>query len=245
MKIKISSSPNAGPNGGSKGVHVEVSKRHGIFLVEDHPITQAGLAALISRESDLFICGAADSAPSALDQIIKLKPSLVVTDIALKTSNGLELMKNLMALCPDVPILVMSMHDENLYAERAIRAGARGYLMKRETAEKVLPAIRSILAGEIYLSETMKEKLLSGMVRHRTAEPTAFPLDSLSDRELEAFQLIGNGFTTREIAGRLHLSTKTIDSYREHLKLKLNLENGAELVRRAIRWTRFENIIES
>lgn len=213
--------------------------------MEDHPITQAGLAALISRESDLYVCGEADSAPAALDQIAKLKPSIVITDIGLKTSNGIELMKNLMALCPDVPIMVMSMHDESLYAERAVRAGARGYLMKREAAEKVLPAIRAILAGDIYLSEQMKGKLLSGMVCNRKAEPVAFPLDTLSDRELEVFQLIGNGYTTREIAERLHLSTKTIDSYREHLKLKLDLENGAELVRRAIRWTRFENIVES
>lgn len=221
------------------------TKRYGVFLVEDHPITQAGLAALISREDDLFICGEADNAPAALDQIAKLRPSIVISDIALKTSNGIELMKNLMALCPEVPILVMSMHDESLYAERAIRAGARGYIMKREAAEKIIPAIRAILNGDIYLSEQMKGKLLSGIVRGRKAEPNAFPLDTLSDRELEVFQLIGNGFTTREIAQRLNLSTKTIDSYREHLKLKLDLDSGAELVRRAIRWTRFENIVES
>lgn len=221
------------------------AKRHGVYLVEDHPITQAGLSAIIGREADLFICGQADSAPEALDQIAKLKPSIVISDIALKTSNGLELLKNLMVLCPEVPILVMSMHDESLYAERAIRAGARGYIMKREAAEKILPAIRAILNGDFYLSEPMKGKLLSGIVRSRKNEPAAFPLDTLSDRELEVFQLIGNGFTTREIAQRLHLSTKTIDSYREHLKLKLDLESGAELVRRAIRWTRFENIVET
>jgi DNA-binding NarL/FixJ family response regulator len=244
MKIKTSPPAQNGADGELPGAPAP-KKRHGVFLVEDHPITQAGLAALISREEDLFICGAADSAPVALDLIAKLKPSIVITDIALKTSNGIELMKNLVALCPEIPILVMSMHDESLYAERAIRAGARGYLMKREAADKVLPGIRAILAGEIYLSESMKEKLLNGMVRHPKTEPSEFPLDTLSDRELEVFQLIGNGFTTREIAGRLNLSTKTIDSYREHLKEKLALENGAELVRRAIRWTRFENIVES
>lgn len=245
--INISSPTAVRPNGvrPTASITAAPEKRHGIFLVEDHPITQAGLAALIGREEDLFICGEADNAPTALDQISKLRPSLVITDIALKTSNGIELMKNLMALCPEVPILVMSMHDESLYAERAIRAGARGYIMKREAADKVLPAIRAILNGDIYLSEQMKGKLLSGIVRNRKAEPAAFPLDTLSDRELEVFQLIGNGFTTREIAQRLNLSTKTIDSYREHLKLKLDLENGAELVRRAIRWTRFENIVES
>jgi DNA-binding NarL/FixJ family response regulator len=243
---KTSSSQEVRSNGVRAGTTVPAAvKRYGVFLVEDHPITQAGLAALIGREDDLFICGEADSAPAALDQIAKLKPSIVISDIALKTSNGIELMKNLMALCPEVPILVMSMHDESLYAERAIRAGARGYIMKREAAEKILPAIRAILNGDIYLSEQMKGKLLSGIVRGRKADPGSFPLDTLSDRELEVFQLIGNGFTTREIAQRLNLSTKTIDSYREHLKLKLDLESGAELVRRAIRWTRFENIVES
>jgi DNA-binding NarL/FixJ family response regulator len=223
----------------------EAALRRGIFLVEDHPITRAGLAALIEREPDLAVCGQADSAPEALDQIAKLKPALVITDIALKTSNGIELMKNLMTLCPEVPILVMSMHDETLYAERAIRAGARGYIMKREAADKIIPAVRAILNGDFYLSEQMKGDLLGGLVRHRGQEPAGFPLDSLSDRELEVFQLIGNGFTTREIAQRLHLSTKTIDSYREHLKAKLDLDSGAELVRRAIRWTRSENIVES
>jgi DNA-binding NarL/FixJ family response regulator len=244
--LKIQSSPDAPVNqGGYPGSEPRETKRHGVFLVEDHPITQAGLAALIARESDLFVCGEADSAPAALDQIARLKPSIVISDIALKTSNGLELMKNLVVLCPEVPILVMSMHDESLYAERAIRAGARGYIMKREAADKILPAIRAILAGDFYLSDQMKGKLLSGIVRNRKNEPAVFPLDTLSDRELEVFQLIGNGFTTREIAQRLHLSTKTIDSYREHLKLKLDLDSGAELVRRAIRWTRFENIVES
>lgn len=224
-----------------------VGKRHGVFVVEDHPITSAGLAALVNREPDLYICGESDSAAAALDLIVKSKPALVITDISLKTSNGLELMKNLMTICPDVPILVISMHDETLYAERAIRAGARGYLMKREAADKILPAIRSILAGDIYLSEPMKGKLLSGLVRHRKGgdDQSALPLDTLSDRELEVFQLIGNGFTTREIAQRLNLSTKTIDSYREHLKTKLAVENGAELARRAICWTRVENIVES
>jgi DNA-binding NarL/FixJ family response regulator len=244
--MKTYSPPEIRNNGASTGVNpAETLKRHAVFLVEDHPITRTGLAAVIGREADLYVCGDADSAPAALDQIAKMKPAIVITDIALKTSNGIELMKNLMTLCPNVPILVMSMHDESLYAERAIRAGARGYIMKREAADKIVPAIRAILGGDFYLSEQMKGKLLSGIVRNRKAEPASFPLDTLSDRELEVFQLIGNGFTTREIAQRLNLSTKTIDSYREHLKLKLDLENGAELVRRAIRWTRFENIVDS
>jgi DNA-binding NarL/FixJ family response regulator len=154
-------------------------------------------------------------------------------------------LKNVTALCPEVPILVMSMHDENLFAERAMRAGARGYIMKREAADKIVPAIRTILAGDVFLSDPMKRKMLNGVVHHRNPEQAAFPLETLSDRELEVFQLIGNGFTTREIAQRLNLSPKTIDSYREHLKTKLGLPSSTELLRRAISWTRFENIVES
>jgi DNA-binding NarL/FixJ family response regulator len=228
-----------------KSDEVIADTRSSIFLVEDHPITRAGLALLISREADLRVCGEADNAPVALDLIAKTRPTLVVMDIALKTSNGLELMKNLAALLPGLRILVISMHDEDLYAERAMRAGARGYLMKKEAVDKIVVAIRTILGNDIYLSERIKRKLLSGMVNHRRGEAPSFPLDTLSDREMEVFQLIGNGFTTREIAARLNLSAKTIDSYREHLKLKLSLENSAELVRHAIRWARFENIVES
>lgn len=224
----------------------EVEKKSaGIFLVEDHPVTRAGLSALIGSAANLHICGEADSAPVALDLMLKSKPDLAVVDIGLKTSNGLELMKNLVALLPELRILVISMHDEDLYAERAIRAGARGYLMKKEAAEKIVSSIQTILAGEVYLSERMKGKLLSGIVSHRhdTAKPLS--IDRLSDREMEVFQLIGNGFATREIAVRLNLSVKTIDSYREHLKIKLGLKNSAELVRHAIRWARSENIVES
>jgi len=231
------SAGNPGPNA--------APKRSGVFLVEDHPITQAGLAALINREPDLFVCGSADSAPAAFTQITNLNPSIVIADFTLKGSNGIELIKNVLPLLPDVPILVMSMHDESLFAERCLRAGARGYLMKREAAERILPAIRTILAGDIYLSDQMQKKLVNGVCQKRNGELAPFPLETLSDRELEVFQLIGNGYATREIARRLNLSPKTIDSYREHLKLKLSLENGTELLRSAIGWTRIENIVES
>ncbi|HEX2852569.1 MAG TPA: response regulator transcription factor [Opitutaceae bacterium] len=244
----MKSAPSLLENDPTESRRRPANKEHGIFVVEDHPITQAGLAALVNREPDLYICGDSDSATGALDLIAKSKPSGVISDISLKTSNGLELLKNLSTLCPNIPVLVISMHDEMLYAERAIRAGSRGYLMKHEAADKIIPAIRTILAGDIYLSEPMKGKLLSGLVRNRKSggeEKSALPLETLSDRELEVFQLIGNGFTTREIAQRLHLSTKTIDSYREHLKTKLAVENGAELARRAICWTRVENIVET
>jgi DNA-binding NarL/FixJ family response regulator len=222
-----------------------VAKRHGVFLVENHPVTQAGFIALITREEDLFVCGIADSAAIALDQISKLKPSIIILDITLKTSSGLELLKNVVALCPAIPTLVISVYDESLCAERAIRAGARGYVMKIETVETIVTAIRVILRGDIYLSEQMKGNLLNNMVGNRDPELVAFPLELLSDRELEVFQLIGDGFSSREIASRLNLSGKTIDSYREHIKLKLNLKNGAELIRRAIRWARLENLVES
>lgn len=218
--------------------------RAGIFLVEDHPVTRAGIAALVSRDPHLRVSGEADNAQVALDLIIKHEPALVVMDIALKTSNGLELMKNLLAQLPDLPVLVMSMHDENLYAERAIRAGARGYLMKNEAAENIIVAIRTILKGDVYFSERIKGKLLNGTAGKRRGDPI-FPLETLSDREMEVFQLIGGGFATRDIATRLKLSAKTIDSYRENLKVKLGLENSAELVRHAVRWARSENIAES
>jgi DNA-binding NarL/FixJ family response regulator len=216
-----------------------------IFLVEDHPITRAGLCAIINREADLTVCGETEDAASAIDLIPRLCPELVITDIALKTGNGVELIKNILALLPNLAILVMSMHDERVYAERVLRAGAKGYLMKKEATDNLIPAMRSILGGDIYLSDQMREKLLSGILGKRRNEEAVFPLETLSDREVEVFHLIGNGYTTKEIAGRLKLSPKTIDSYREHLKIKLNLTNGAELLRHAIRWSRLENTIEN
>lgn len=219
--------------------------RHRIFLVDDHPITRAGVSVLINQEDNLTVCGEADNAPVALDLIRKLKPDLVVMDITLKTSSGIELMKNVKALMPELPVLMMSMHDENLYAERALRAGAKGYIMKQEASDKILTAIRCVLSGEPYLSDKMKARLLQSLVHKKKPSEAGFSIDSLSDREMEVFQLIGNGFTTRQIATRLNLSVKTIDSYREHLKLKLQLENGAELVRHAIQWVRSENIVQN
>jgi len=215
-----------------------------VFIVEDHPITRAGLCTIINREHDLAVCGEADDAPSALSLIASTRPSILVTDITLKTSNGIELIKNVLALLPDLSILAMSMHDERVYAERALRAGARGYLMKKEATEYILPAIRTIIGGGIYLSAPMQKNLLASLLNQGKKEAADFPLDTLSDREIEVFQLIGNGYATKEIARRLKLSPKTIDSYREHLKIKLNLKNGAELLRHAIRWARLENTIE-
>lgn len=212
-----------------------------VFIVDDHPVTRQGLAALINREHNLVVCGEADSAPVAIDLIQKLTPDIALVDVTLKTTSGIELMKHLRALLPDLPVLMMSMHDESLFAERALRAGAKGYIMKLEAPAAILAAIRRTLSGELYLSEKMKEKMLHRLVKTGGAE-VVYSIDTLSDREMEVFQLIGNGYGTRQIATRLNLSVKTIDSYREHLKLKLRLDGGTELVRHAIQWVKSEGI---
>jgi DNA-binding NarL/FixJ family response regulator len=183
------------------------------------------------------VCGETDNGPRAIELLGTLKPDIVVVDIALKTSNGIELTKNIKARAPKQAILVISMHDESIYAERAIRAGAMGYLMKQEASEKIVAAIRRLLNGEISLSDKIMEKMLHHLVNKR-GDTTQFSIDTLSDREMEVFQLIGNGYGTRQIAQKLNLSSKTIDSYREHLKTKLNLNSGAELVRYAIQSSR-------
>ncbi|HEX2101405.1 MAG TPA: response regulator transcription factor [Candidatus Synoicihabitans sp.] len=213
-----------------------------ILLVDDHPVTRQGVAVLINQESDLCVCGEASSAPGAIELVQKEKPDLAIVDITLKTTSGIELLKNMRALAPQMPVLVMSMHDETLYAERALRAGAMGYIMKHEASDKVLLAIRRVLSGELFLSDKMKEKMLHRLV-HNRKEEIVFTMDTLSDREMEVFQLIGNGYSTRQIAAQLNLSVKTIDSYREHLKVKLGLKAGADLVRRAIQWVRSECVV--
>lgn len=183
--------------------------------------------------------GEADSAPAAIAFLQKQPVDLAIIDITLKTTNGVELMKHIRVLAPDMPVLVMSMHDESIYAERAMRAGARGYIMKQEASGKILTAVRAMLAGDLYLSDRMKERVLHRFVNNRK-ERVGFSMDTLSDREMEVFQLIGEGYSTRQIAAKLNLSVKTIDSYREHLKLKLQLEAGKDLVRYAIQWMKSE-----
>jgi DNA-binding NarL/FixJ family response regulator len=220
----------------------QASGKKRILLVDDHPITRQGMKAVINSQPDLEVCGEADQAPQAVELFQELRPDLAIVDIALKTSNGIELTKNLKALAPEFPVLVVSMHEENLYAERAVRAGAMGYLMKQEAGDKIVLAVRRILQGEIYLSDKAKERMLHHFVNKR-GDRSEFAIDSLSDREMEVFHLIGNGYSTRQIAQRLKLSSKTIDSYREHLKLKLNLATGAELVRYAIQWGRSESTL--
>jgi len=213
-----------------------------IFLVDDHPLTRQGLSMLINLEPDLVVCGEAGSAPVALEMMRDIKPDLAVVDITLETTSGIELLKSVHALLPNLPVLIMSMHDESLYAERALRAGAKGYVMKHEPGDRLLLAIRSVLQGEIYLSAKMQESMMHQVARNKKGE-VVFTIETLSAREREVFQLIGNGFGTREIAEKLELSIKTIDSYRDHLKLKLRLKTGPDLVRHAIQWVRSESVI--
>lgn len=206
-----------------------------ILLVDDHPVIREGLKQLIHQERAFCICGEAESASQALEAVAAQKPDLAIIDISLKNSNGIELIKTLRIQYPKLLILIFSMYDESLYAERALRAGAQGYLMKQEVAENILKAIHQILNGGIYLSETMSTKMLQHLVGHKL-DLSASPLKRLSDRELEVFQSIGQGDGTRQIAKSLHLSVKTIESYRATIKEKLNLKNAMELVQHAVHW---------
>jgi DNA-binding NarL/FixJ family response regulator len=212
-----------------------VTKRM-IFIVDDHPIVRQGLALLINREPDLAVCGDAEEAGSALDRIEELKPDLVVLDISLNGPDGLDLLKTIRARDLNLPVLILSMMDEVLYAERGLRAGANGYIMKQQATEQVLVAIRRILGGEIYVSERMSNKMLHLFVGGSPAAHQSSPVADLTDRELEVFRLIGEGHGTRQIADELHLSIKTVESYQAHIKEKLLLKNGRELVQRAIQW---------
>ena len=207
-----------------------------IFLVDDHPITREGLARLINHERDLEVCGQANTAAKAVTDIEPLKPDLVVVDVSLTTgASGLELIKDLAARHPRLRMLALSTHDEALYAERALRAGAKGYVMKQEPTEKVMAAIRQVLAGGIFLSDAMKDRLLRKITQSGSA-PSASEIERLSDRELEVYRLIGQGRGTRQIADELHLSMSTVETYRTHIKEKLHLSSASELVRRAVEW---------
>ena len=206
-----------------------------IILVDDHPLVREWLTNLIHQQPDLIVCGEAETAPMALQAIAATKPDVAIVDISLKDSSGIELIKNIKASHPRVAVIVLSMHDERLYAERALRAGARGYIMKRETTKKVIAAIHRVLEGKLYVSEKLAslfaEKFVDG---HATT--AASPIEQLSDRELEVFQLLGEGYETRHIAESLHVSMKTIQVYCARIKEKLKLANATELLREAIRW---------
>ena len=210
-----------------------------ILLVDDHAVVRFGIAQLINRQPDLVVCGEQEDASRALTAIEQLKPDLVIADIALKDSSGLELMRNIKAQYPRLPVLVVSVHDESMYAEIAFRAGALGYLMKQEALEKIPTAIRRVLSGNIYVSDALGARMLQQQVRGQT-DIHESPVKGLSDRELEVFQLIGRWKKTKEIASELHLSVKTIEYYREQIKKKLNLKDAAELTHYATAWVQRE-----
>lgn len=207
-----------------------------VVIVDDHALVQRGLAELIDDEPDMTVCGAAGDVPTAMELVEAEGPDVAIIDISLGGRSGLELIKHINSRHPDVHMVALSMHDEKLFAERALRAGAEGYLNKEEPAEKVIDAIREVLDGRIYLSSEMADRILHRMVaRDEGIEES--PIDTLSDRELEVLELIGSGLTTRQIAEQLHLSKKTVDTYRDHLKRKLQLDTANELVRYAVAWT--------
>ena len=208
-----------------------------ILIVEDHPIFRRGLAQLINEEKDMEVCGEAETVAEAKRAIKQCRPDMVIVDITLKGKSGLELLRDLGERQADLPTLVLSMHDEALYAERVLRAGARGYIMKQEMTGNVIQAIRQVLKGKIYASENIVENMLSKLT-DRTGDTNRDPVESLSDRELEVFQLIGSGMGRKEIAGMLNLSVKTIGTYRENIKKKLNLKNSSELMKHAFEWVR-------
>ena len=206
-----------------------------VLLVDDHPIVRHGLALLINREPDLMVCGEAEDAQSATRAIVALRPDLVILDISLGGPDGLDLLKQIRTRNTDLPVLVLSMHDEMTYAERVLRAGANGYLMKQEATDRVLTAIRCILEGQVYVPDRVASRLLRQYAHTSTPTPQS-PLAALSDRELEVFRLIGAGRSTRQIAEVLHLSVKTVESYQAHIKEKLELRNAHELLYCAIEW---------
>jgi len=214
-------------------------KRTRVLLVDDHAVVRFGIGQLINREPDLQVCGEEEDASKALSAINNLKPDLVIADISLKDSSGLELMRNIKAQYPKMPVLVVSAHDESIYAEIAFRAGALGYLMKEEALEKVITALRRVLSGAIYVSDSLAARMLQRQVRGQT-DINQSPVKSLSDREMEVFQLIGQWKKTREIAEELHLSVKTIEYYREQIKRKLDLKSAGELTHYATSWVQRE-----
>lgn len=215
--------------------------RKRILLVDDHPFMRAGLAQLIDRQADMMVCGEAGDPAAAIGELARTGADLVLTDITMPGRSGLEFIKDLQATHPDLPILVVSMHDEVIYAERALRAGARGYIMKEAGGENLLAALRRVLAGQVYVSPNMSARILDNMSGRRPRGSSS-PIEKLTDREFEVFQLIGQGKSTREIAKQLHLSTKTVDVHRSHIKEKLELSDVTALVRHAVRWVETQQI---
>jgi DNA-binding NarL/FixJ family response regulator len=211
------------------------TKQSRVIVVDDHPIVRQALAQMINREPDLVVCGEAEEARSALQAIAALQPDIVVVDISLNGPSGLEVLKAIRQTDPKLRVLILSMHDEMVYAERALRAGANGYIMKQEATEMVLVALRRILGGEVYVSNRVANRMLKQLVGGAMSARKS-PVDDLTDRELEVFRLIGEGHSTRQISDELHLSVKTVETYQSHIKEKMGLRNARELVQYAIQW---------
>ena len=206
-----------------------------VLIVDDHPLMRKGLALTLQTEGDMDIVEQCDSAEACMDMLDSINPDVAIVDISLPGMSGLELIKHLQVFKPEIKIVVVSRHDEALYAERAIRAGARGYVMKLEAGEVIVDAVQRVMNGGIYVSQEINERLLMGMLTGKNIHSSS-PLELLSDRELEVFELTGHGLTTRDIAERLHLSVKTVESYRARIKNKLDLHNATELMQHAVQW---------
>jgi len=219
----------------AKPANNNYARKKTVFVVDDHPIVRQGLTLLINQEADLAVCGDAEEMQSALPAIQAASPDILIVDISLNGPDGLELLKNIRITSPRLPVLILSMHDESIYAERALRAGANGYIMKQEATDKVLVALRRILSGEIYVSERIANSMLQHYVRGSNPSQRS-SISDLTDRELEVFRLIGEGHGTRQIAEILHLSVKTVESYQAHIKEKLSLRSARELVQHAVQW---------
>ena len=217
------------------------SKMKRIVTVDDHPIVREGFAKLINSEKDFEVVGMAENANEAITLIQDKEPDVAMVDLSLKESSGIELIKDLQGLCPDVRILVVSLHDEELYSERVLRAGAKGFIMKAEAVDDIITAVKKVAKGEIYLSARMQAKMIELMASGKRKE-SINPLDILSDRELEVFNMVGNGMKTKNIAEQLNLSIKTIETYKSHLKIKLQLKDGVELIQRAVEWNMKQNV---
>jgi DNA-binding NarL/FixJ family response regulator len=215
---------------------VGARKRVKVLIVDDHPVVRYGLLQMLSNEPDFEICGEAASAQEALALVDQRRPDIAVVDISLKGTNGIELVKQIHAMRPEARILVSSMHDEKLFAERALRAGANGYINKQVAVTEMVSAIRRVLSGKVYLSPPMTERMVERAAR-LDSDASRSVIQRLSDRELEVFSLLGDGLSTREVAQRLNLSVKTIETHRAQIKRKLGLRNSTELIQRAVEWT--------
>jgi DNA-binding NarL/FixJ family response regulator len=219
-------------NSGTSGT---IARKHGVFIVDDHPLVREGLTNLINRQSDLVVCGEAKDSAEAIDGMTKERPDVAIIDISLANESGLELIKQLVKQFPQVALIVLSMHDEALYAERALRAGARGYVMKHETSKNVLASIRHVIGGDTYVSERIVNRMALRLTSARRPVASS-PVERLSDRELEIFQLLGQGRTPSEIARDLNLSLKTVQAYCARAKEKFGVTSLTQLLRAAIRW---------